>query len=69
MAAPSGVPVGAAAHVAIHARVRVVVDAVEAARVRALVTVKADVKMVVVGAADVAEHRKSWTAFNLLEQT
>ena len=62
-------PVGAAAHVAIPARVRVVVDAAEVARVRVLGTVKADVKMVVVGAADVAELRESCTAFNLLEQT
>ena len=60
---------GAAAHAAIPARARVVVDAAEAAWARVLGTVKETVKMVVVGAADVAEHRESWTAFNLLEQT
>jgi hypothetical protein len=60
---------GAAAHAAIPARVHAAVDAVEPAWVRVLGTVKATVKMVVVGAADVAEHRESWTAFNLLEQT
>ena len=69
MDAPLGVPMGAAAHAAIPARVRVAVDAAEVARARVLGTVKETVKMVVVGAADVAEHREFWTAFNLLEQT
>ena len=62
-------PVGAAAHAENHARARAAVDAVEPARVRVLETVKATVKMAVAGAEDVTEHRKSWTAFNLLEQT
>ena len=69
MDAPSGVPVGAAAHAEIPARVRVVVDAVEAAWVRAPGTVKATVKMAVAVVADVEGLRESWTAFNLLEQT
>lgn len=69
MAAPLDVLIGAAVHAAIPARVRVVVDAAEAARVRALGTVNATVKMAVEGAADVTEHRESCTAFNLLEQT
>lgn len=69
MDAPLGVPMCAAAHAAIPARVRAAVDAVEVARARVLGTVKDTVKMVVVGAATVADHRESWTAFNLLEQT
>ena len=70
-----GVPIGAAAHAAIPARVRVVVDAAEAARVRALVTVKADVKIVVVAAVVAAVLRKLfgmylifWSKHEAIEQ-
>ena len=69
MAAPLGVPMGAAAHAAIPARVHAAVDAVEPAEVRVLGAVKETVKMAVAGAADVAGLRKSLTVFNLLEQT
>lgn len=69
MAAPLGVPMGAAIHAVNPALARAAVDAAETVRVRVLGTVKTAVKMVVWGAADVAEHRKSRTVFNLLEQT
>lgn len=69
MVAPLGVPMGAAIHAVNPARVRVVVDAVEAAWVRALGTVKATVKMAVAVVADVEGLREYWTVFNLLEQT
>ena len=65
-------PAGAARHAAIPARVRVVVDAAEAAEVRALGTVNAPVKMTVMAVVPMAAQdlsSKSWTAFNLLEQT
>ena len=72
MAVPLGVPMGAAAHVAIPARVRAAVGAVEDARLRVLQTVRTAVKIAVgpiaataaaVRGSSAAEHRKSLTAF------
>lgn len=72
MAAPLGVPMGAAVHAAIPARVHAAVDAVEPAEVRVLGAVNAPVKMTVMAVVTLAAkglRSKSWTAFNLLEQT
>lgn len=75
MAAPLDVLIGAAVHAAIPARVRVVVDAAEAARVRALWAVKATVNMVVAGAVVAEVLRKLfemylifWSEHEAIEQ-
>lgn len=68
MDAPLGVPMGAAAHAAIPARVRAAVDVADAAGGRVLGTANTTVDWDAITLATAArEHRKSWTAFNLLE--